>query len=128
MSKWFFLFALLLTLTHVPHSHPRIESFTLSGIIYFTNNSPRNKDTFPVELFAPDQKTLVAATLADESGGFQLREVKPGKYLLKFTWPPDRCTLWYRVEVPKDSNTRIRVIMDAACSAHDGAIQDLPEN
>jgi hypothetical protein len=101
---------------------------TLSGIIYFTNNTPRNIETFPVELYKRNQKMRLIAGTANADGTFKLTGIKPGKYLLKFTWPPDRCTLWYRVEVPADSSKRIRVIMDAACSGHNGLIQDLYTN
>ena len=101
---------------------------TLSGIIYFTNNTPGNVETFPVELYTRNQKRRLIAVTANANGTFKLTGIKPGKYLLKFTWPPDRCTLWYRVEVPADSSKRIRVIMDAACSGHDGLIRDLDSN
>jgi hypothetical protein len=101
---------------------------TLSGIIYFTNNSPDNIETFPVELYTRDQKRRLVASRANSDSTFKLSGLRPGKYLLKFTWPPNRCTLWYRVEVPADSNKRIRVIMDAACSAHNGKIQNVYEN
>jgi hypothetical protein len=101
---------------------------SLSGIVYFTNNSPDNIETFPVELYARNQKRRLVATRANADSTFNLTGIKPGKYLLKFTWPPNRCTLWYRVELPADSNKRIRVIMDAACSAHNGKIQDKYEN
>ena len=103
-------------------------SGTLAGIIYFTNNSPANIETFPVELYTRNQKRRLLASKANADSTFKLSGLKPGKYLLKFTWPPERCTLWYRVNVPEDSNKRIRVIMDAACSKHNGKIQDLIEN
>jgi len=104
------------------------DTGTLSGIIYFTNNSPENIETFPVELYTRNQKRRLVASTANSDSTFKLSGLKAGKFLLKFTWPPDRCTLWYRVNVPEDSEKRIRVIMDAACSAHNGKIQDLVEN
>ncbi|HWN10818.1 MAG TPA: hypothetical protein VNO50_16380 [Pyrinomonadaceae bacterium] len=103
-------------------------SRTLSGIIYFTNNSPDNIETYPVELYSRNQKRRLVASKANADSTFKFSGLKPGKYLLKFAWPPNRCTLWYRVSVPEDSNKRIRVIMDAACSKHNGKIQDLIEN
>jgi hypothetical protein len=96
------------------------EGRTLSGIIYFTNNTPRNFDTFPVELYTRNLKRRLVTSKADARGHFKLTGIKPGKYLLKFTWPPNRCTLWYKIDVTTDSNTSIRVIMDAACSGHNG--------
>ncbi len=101
---------------------------TLSGIIYFTNDSPNNIETYPVELYSRNQKRRIVASKANADSTFKLSGLKPGKYLLKFTWPPNGCTLWYRVTVPEDSNKRIRVIMDAACSSQNGKIQDLIEN
>lgn len=101
---------------------------TLSGIIYFTNNSPDNIETYPVELYTSNQKRRLVASRANADSTFKLSGLKQGKYLLKLTWPPNRCTLWYRVSVPEDSSKRIRVIMDAACSKNNGKIQDLIEN
>jgi hypothetical protein len=100
---------------------------TLSGIIYFTNNTPRNVAQFPVELFTRDQKRRIAATTPNSKSQFTLSELKPGKYLLKLTWP-NRCVLWYRVNLAKKSITDIRIIMDASCAHFNGSIQDLPEN
>ena len=126
MLRLLFIALLLIPLQGV--SSPAPENGTLAGIIYFTNNTPRNRDTFPVELYTRNQKRRLITTKADAHAGFSLTNIKPGKYLLKFTWPPNRCTLWYKVAVPADSDKRIRVIMDAACSSHNGKIQDLNEN
>jgi hypothetical protein len=102
---------------------------TLSGIIYFTNNTPGNLDTFPVELYSRDGKRRVGAVTADKNGGFVMAGIRPGKYLLKFVWPPRSCTLWYRVDVTRESRNDIKVIMDAACgTGQSGKIRDLPEN
>jgi hypothetical protein len=100
---------------------------TLSGIIYFTNNTPKNVEQFPVELFSRDQKHFVAATTPDRRHRFALTDLKPGKYLLKFNWP-NHCVLWYRVNLTKQSRSDVRIIMDAACAHADGSIQELPEN
>jgi hypothetical protein len=101
----------------------------IEGIIYFTNNTPRNLDTFPIELYSRADRERNAARSAGANGVFKLTGIKLGKYLLRLTWPPDRCTLRYRVDVTKESGSNIRVIMDAACgSGRDGSVQDLPEN
>jgi hypothetical protein len=128
MIKLLYLTLLSITLQGLPFSEVKSSGHTLTGKIYFTNNTPRNYDTFPVELYTRSQKRRLISSRADASGGFELKGVKPGKYLLKFTWPPNHCTLWYRVAVPADSNKKIRVIMDAACSSQNGAIQDLSES
>lgn len=101
------------------------DARTLSGIIYFTNNTPPHSDTFPVQLFSLKKKKRLATANRSDHQRFQFTGVKPGKYLLKFTWP-HRCVLWYRVDLTKESQTEIRIIMDAACAHADGAIQDLP--
>ena len=126
MFKLLFIWLLLTPLPGA--SFPAPKNGTLAGKIYFTNNTPSNYQTFPVELYTRNQKRRLMASKADSHGGFSLTNVKPGKYLLKFTWPPNRCTLWYKVAVPADSKKRIRVIMDAACSSRNGAIQELDEN
>lgn len=100
---------------------------TLSGIIYFTNNTPDDVEQFPVELYSRDQKRRVAHTTPNDKHRFALTDLKPGKYLLKLTWP-NQCVLWYRVDLTKESMTNVRVIMDAACAHANGSIQDLPEN
>lgn len=100
---------------------------TASGIIYFTNNTPRDLRTFPVEVLTRDKKRVVAATQPDERSQFEFSSIKPGKYLLRLTWP-NRCVLWYRIDLTRESKSRIRIIMDAACAHTNGTIQDLPVN
>jgi hypothetical protein len=125
MMKSLYLTLLLLSVAGVSLSAGP-SKHSLSGKIYFTNNTP-DYETFPVELYSRNQKRRLIAGHVAANGDFKLTGIKPGKYLLKFTWP-NRCTLWYRVTVPADSNKRIRVIMDAACAHHDGTIQDLTDN
>jgi hypothetical protein len=100
---------------------------TISGHLYFTNDTPRNRDTFPVELFTRDRRRRVAAGRADANGDFRLTGIRPGKYILKLTWPPDICELWYRADVTKESKERITIVMDAACSGG-SRVRDLPTN
>jgi hypothetical protein len=99
----------------------------VTGLIYFTNDTPDNVEQFPIELFSLDKKHMVAATRPDHWHTFQLKHLKPAKYLLKFNWP-NRCVLWYRVNLTKQSYVGMRIIMDLACAHSDGSIQDLPEN
>jgi hypothetical protein len=128
MIKLMFL-ALLLIMPQGKNTNTRKqgEERNLAGVIYFTNDTPRNLNIFPVELYTRNQKRRLAATKADARGNFNLTGIKAGKYLLKLTWPPDRCTLWYNIDVTTDSNTSISVIMDAACSGHNGNTQELPK-
>ena len=108
-----------------PVSDP--SAHTLAGIVYFTNNTPPDLDQFPVELFTIDKQKRVAATTLDAHGRFGLTGIKPGEYLVKFTWLPDQCTLWYRADLREASKPSAKVIMDAACG-HPHPLSDLPEN
>jgi hypothetical protein len=97
----------------------------ISGIIYFTNDTPSDRGTFPVELFNLNKSRRIAAANRPAPELFSFSGIKPGKYLLKFTWP-QRCVLWYRVDLTKTSQTDVRIIMDADCAHANGSIQDLP--
>ena len=122
------LFILLLTVPLAADaSTPNRARRTLAGIIYFTNDTPRNLDTFPVELFTHDRRRRVAAGKANARGGFELTGMRPGRYVLKLTWPPERCELWYRVDLREESKTSATVVMDAAC-ANGSRIRDLKTN
>ncbi|HBB94234.1 MAG TPA: hypothetical protein DC054_02490 [Blastocatellia bacterium] len=98
----------------------------VAGIIYFTNNTPPDVQTFPVEIVTPNRKRVIATTLPDDRHQFEFRKISRGKYLLKLTWP-NRCVLWYRMDLTKESKTQVKVIMDAACAHFNGTIQNLPE-
>ena len=98
----------------------------VAGIIYFTNNTPPDVQTFPVEIFTPNRKRVVAATLPDNRSQFEFSKISRGKYLLKLTWP-NRCVLWYRMDLNKESKTHVKVIMDAECAHFNGTIQNLPK-
>jgi hypothetical protein len=96
------------------------------GIIYFTNNTPDDLRSFPVQIVKRNQKKVIASTTPDEHNEFHFRGVEPDNYLLKLTWP-GHCVLWYRLDLRKESKTQIRVIMDAACAHVNGKISDLPQ-
>jgi hypothetical protein len=96
-----------------------------AGIIYFTNNTPKDLRTFPVEILKGD--TRVALTNPDEHYRFAFSNLKPGKYLLRLTWPK-QCVLSYRLDLSRQSMEKIEVIMDVECAHHNGEIRDLPAN
>jgi hypothetical protein len=96
-----------------------------SGIIYFTNNTPADLRSFPVEILKG--KKRVAVTYPDEHYGFAFSNLAAGKYLLRLTWPK-RCVLSYRLDLSQQSIEQIKVIMDAECAHHDGEIRELPSN
>lgn len=95
------------------------------GIIYFTNNTPDDLRSFPVQIVTRNQKKVIASTTPGQHKEFHFRGVAADKYLLKLTWP-GHCVLWYRLDLRKESKTQIRVIMDAACAHVNGKISDLP--
>jgi len=96
-----------------------------SGIIYFTNNSPDSLADFRVEVLTPNKKRIIATTAPDDHDRFEFRSLKPGKYLLRVTWP-NHCVLSYRMDLTKESRTKIRVLMDLECAHFNGQIRDLP--
>ena len=97
----------------------------VNGIIYFTNNTPDDVRSFPVEVLARNRRKVVATTTPDEHHRFNFDGIVPGRYLLKLTWP-QRCVLWYRLDLSRQSQTEIPIIMDAACAHSNGKIRDLP--
>jgi hypothetical protein len=99
------------------------ENRSISGTIYFTNNTPSDRQRFPVELCSTRKKRLAAADQFDGQH-FKFTAVKPGRYLLKLTWPR-RCVLWYRVDITRESKTEMRILMDVDCAKFNGLIQDL---
>ena len=98
---------------------------TASGIIYFTNNSPDSLADFSVEVLTTNRKKIVAARRPDDHHRFEFSSLKPGKYLLRVTWP-NHCVLSYRMDLTKESRTQIRVLMDLECAHFNGTIRDLP--
>jgi hypothetical protein len=96
-----------------------------SGIIYFTNNSPDSLADFRVEVLTSNKKKIIAASPPDDHHRFEFRSLKPGKYLLRVTWP-NHCVLSYRMDLTKESRTKIRVLMDLECAHFNGQVRDLP--
>jgi hypothetical protein len=99
---------------------------SIGGIIYFTNNTPKDVRTFPVEILKAGTKK-VAVTYPDEHHRFAFSNLTPGKYLLRLTWPK-HCVLSYRLDLSKQSIDLVKVIMDAECAHNNGRVRDLPSN
>jgi hypothetical protein len=90
---------------------------TVSGIVYFTNNSPEDY-TFLVELFEGRAKRRVAAKWTDgQSGGFEFKGLRPGVYYVQVSGP-DICLLQYRVDASKGQPEHLQVFGDAGCGRH----------
>ncbi len=98
---------------------------TASGIIYFTNNSPDSLADFRIEVLAANKKKIIVASPPDDHHQFKFSSLKPGKYLLRVTWP-NHCVLSYRMDLTKESRTFIRIFMDLDCAHFNGKIRDLP--
>lgn len=99
------------------------EARTVAGRIIFTNNTPPDLESFPVQLFTVDRKRQVAATTADARGHFTLSGIRPGGYLVRLTWAAEHCTLWYRVDLTRGSR-EIEALMDVDCAHRNGAVLD----
>ena len=95
------------------------------GIIYFSNNTPKDVRTFPVEILKSTKR--VAVTYPDEHHRFAFSNLAAGKYLLRLTWPK-HCVLSYRLDLSKQSIDLVKVIMDAECAHNNGRVRDLPSN
>lgn len=96
---------------------------TVSGIVYFTNNSPADY-AFLVELFEGRAKRRVAAKWTDgQSGYFEFKGLRPGVYYVQVSGP-DICLLQYKVDATRKQPEDLRVFGDAGCGRH--AVEGLP--
>jgi hypothetical protein len=114
---------ILLTAAGCAAAHVRASADrTLRGDVYFTNNTPRDRATFPVELYTPDASRQVAATTLSADGEFAFTGIESGKYLVKLTWPSAHCTLWYRVDLTEVQPRPMMILMDVDCAHQNGRI------
>jgi hypothetical protein len=127
MRKFMLLIAITVALQVSQTTTAAKVDRSLSGVIYFTNNTPANVDQFPIELFRRKPKRRIVATRPNGKSEFKLDGLEARPYLLKITWP-GRCVLWYRVNLTKRSRPDTRIIMDVECAHRNGSIQDLQEN
>ncbi|MFL6253957.1 MAG: hypothetical protein ACJ74T_02970 [Pyrinomonadaceae bacterium] len=90
---------------------------TISGIVYFTNNSPDDY-SFLVELFEGRAKRRVASKWTEgQSGNFEFKGLKSGVYYVQVSGP-DICLLQYKVDASKSRPERLQVFGDAGCGHH----------
>jgi hypothetical protein len=90
---------------------------TVSGIVYFTNNSPEDNSFF-VELFAGRAKRRVAAKWTEgQSGSFEFKGLKPGVYYVQVSGE-NICLLQYEVDTSRSRPEELRVFGDAGCGHH----------
>ena len=86
---------------------------TVSGMIYFTNNSPEDRSYF-VELFAGRAKRRLAAKWTGQDSYFEFKGLSPGVYYLQVSGP-QICLLQYEVDASKSQPERLTILGDADC-------------
>ena len=89
---------------------------TVSGMIYFTNNTPDDKSYF-VELFAGRARRRLAAKWTRDSGYFEFKGLRPGVYYLQISGP-QICLLQYEVDASRAQPERLTILGDAGCGHH----------
>ncbi|HEX6186163.1 MAG TPA: hypothetical protein VFZ44_19900 [Pyrinomonadaceae bacterium] len=89
---------------------------TVSGMIYYTNNSPDDYSFF-VELFAGRAKRRLAAKWTADTGYFEFKGLRPGVYYLQISGP-QICLLQYEVDASKTQPERLTILGDAGCGHH----------
>jgi hypothetical protein len=89
---------------------------TVSGMIYFTNNTPEDKSYF-VELFAGRARRRLAAKWTLDSGYFEFKGLRPGVYYLQISGP-QICLLQYEVNASKTQPEQLTILGDAGCGHH----------
>ncbi|HEY0171042.1 MAG TPA: hypothetical protein VGB98_08460 [Pyrinomonadaceae bacterium] len=89
---------------------------TVSGMIYFTNNTPKDKSYF-VELFAGRAMRRLAAKWTRDSGYFEFKGLRPGVYYLQISGP-NICLLQYKVNASETQPEQLTILGDAGCGHH----------
>ena len=90
---------------------------TVSGIVYFTNNSPQDY-SFLIELFEGRARRRVAAKWTDgQGGGFEFKGLRPGVYYVQVSGP-NICLLQYKVDASSRQPEPLQVFGDAGCGNH----------
>ena len=88
----------------------------VSGTIYFTNDTPKDKSYF-VELFAGRAMRRLAAKWTHDSGYFEFKGLRPGVYYLQISGP-NICLLQYKVDASKAQPEGLTILGDAGCGHH----------
>lgn len=89
---------------------------TVSGMIYFTNDTPKGKSYF-IELFAGRARRRLAAKWTEDSGYFEFKGLRPGVYYLQISGP-QICLLQYVVDASKTQPEQLTILGDAGCGRH----------
>jgi hypothetical protein len=97
---------------------------TISGMVYFTNNTPDVHD-FPVELFDSKFRRIAATRTPRDGGYFEFKGLRPGKYYFQVLIS-SRCLLQYEVDARKVQPEQVTILGDAGCSSGSHQIVGLP--
>jgi hypothetical protein len=89
---------------------------TVSGMVYFTNNSPDVHD-FPVELFNSKFRRIAATRTPRDGGYFEFKGLRPGLYYVQVLIN-SRCLLQYEVDARKAQPEQMTILGDAGCGHH----------
>ena len=92
---------------------------TVSGMIYYTNNSPDDYSFF-IELFAGRAKRRLAAKWTEDTGYFEFKGLRPGVYYIQVSGP-QICLLQYEVDASRAQPERLTIFGDAGCGHHEVA-------
>ena len=87
---------------------------SIEGMVYFTNNSPKDK-AYMVELFDARRKRVAVIWTDGQSGHFEFKAVKAGLYYLQVSGSPRICLLQYKVDARKKQPESLSVFGDADC-------------
>lgn len=113
----FFLIAALCAAAHAKgEGKQKTATRTISGMVYFTNNSPDVYE-FSVELFDSKFRRIAAKRTEHDSGYFEFKGLRPGKYYFQVLISP-RCLLQYEVDARKVQPERMTILGDAGCGHH----------
>lgn len=112
--------SVLLTVALCAAAHAKGESRartrTISGMVYFTNNSPDVYD-FWVELFDSKFRRIAAKRTRLDSGYFEFKGLRPGKYYFQVLIN-SRCLLQYEVDARRQQPEQMTILGDAGCGHH----------
>jgi len=124
------LSSVLLVVALCSVAHARVErkqktaARTIEGIVYFTNNSPKD-NAFLVELFDSRRKRVAVKWTEGQTGHFEFKGLKAAKYYLQVSGS-NICLLQYEVDATEKQPERLQVFGDAGCGHHSVAGLPLP--
>jgi hypothetical protein len=120
VSKRVFVILLLLGLALTAPAPARAvergRSRTVGGTVYFTNDSPPRR-SYLFKLYTRDMKRVVATQRPNGRADFEFKNIRPGRYVLTVTGPYI-CSLWYEVDVRRQSRADMTILGDADCGSH----------